>query len=365
VTAGGKLDLSFSSNKTTLWLREPGASSWKVKSRGDLKFYPGVKYRCTIVTDGLTVTVKVYQVSKTSNVVTLKAKHSKVFKEKHNAKRLSIGKSNDTGTVLWDNIFLAPKSVSGKHMKYDYTTAADLVLKSFQGMIPFHASTEVENDYFTALVVSSETSMKETLDRLSVQNAKLWYFDYEGKFHWKSISSSDPCYTITDENDISSLSYTANTMEFTNWVESVSATTNIDGIPIKPKYRLSVVDTESVLKDGLRFQRVEDDTIVSSEQAKRIAKGKYYESLSDLEEISVSLAKPILFLQPMDTIRVDSKTFGDTMTKYGYSKICSVKSVSISGSFDGGIKMTCTLSSLGKALVLSKADLFSKGGVSF
>jgi hypothetical protein len=305
-------------------------------------------YRIGIETAGPSIRVNVTEMD--SNIVSSTLKGERTNANWKDAKRIYIGaRSSPGGLVYWDNLFMRPNNKDKKPLKTDKWVAEDLVSRAFQAIIPLVRDARETGEYFTTLVSHPGSTYKDTLDRLSVQNSKRWYFSPSGKLMWENVTFTDPVYLLTDD-DFMTLSRSFNPSLSKNWIEAVDD-------ELIPKVRLSVADVRSVLRDGIRFEQVSDSDITNVSQARAIAANKFYESSENADTVDATLIRPLVFIQPRDIVKVNSEAMGILDADDSFETVYFVSKWDFRFS-NGQADFSIILSSKAKALLEQSAAVY-------
>jgi hypothetical protein len=277
-----------------------------------------------------------------------------------------IGGGSDTAVVHWDNIFLR-KGGTVRPLKSDYRVAREIVGLAFQGIIPLIESASPKEDYFTATVMNPGEAISDTLTRLAAQAGKRWFFDYDGSFRWEDTSTTEPIFTLSDA-DLNSITMTYDSSNYTNWVEVLcaggdeSSTPEFSDVALT---RISEADPTSIMRHGIRYLAVDVGSLDTRERADKIALANFYGKNESMEGLSITLDRPMFFLQPNDEVIVDSECIfpvgKDSLSKY--EKSFCISSVNIEFS-ENSVSMSMEMVSRQRARLYNVAQLYGDGGYS-
>jgi hypothetical protein len=320
-----------------------------------VSFIDGVTYRVEIYTTSTTVQASIYPKGRVARKTAISSAHKLsvlALSSKAGKKQMYIGYRAGAGTVYYDNVTIFNSTKDKQIVRSDKEVAIDLVSRGTQGFVPVTYSDKNTGDYFPTIVIQPGLSMQEHIDRLSAHNAKLWFFDYDGALVWDYRELRDPDMTLS-AGEFQSLDRSYTPTNVINWVEV------IDDLAI-PAIRVNIADSDSVLRNGVRFTQVTQSQLTTAEQARRIALQKMYESAEGAETVSVSLKQPMTYLKPMSVIRlVDIPSSDPTEVD---SMFYTVDKVTFAAS-KGSLSMSMDLVARYKSLIDIAAEIYNKQGV--
>jgi len=352
---GCYLYFDFESGEVQLKSNDKGSGSDLLLDSKTFYAVVDKEYYIKVLVDGSSVEATIS--SNLLDDVVLRGKRSNSFNITNgtkDAKQVFIGSDSADIKLVWDSVCIYADN--NGIMKTDVEVANDIVIKAFQGIVPFKHHETKTGSYFASIVIGPEENSGQMLNVLAFQNNRRWFFDYDSTFIWEENEIGEPLYTLDDE-EFSSVSLSFSNEGFKNWVEVT------DG-EVSPKIRVSVGEQESIIEDGIFFVQESVSDLYTKEQAKKVALGRLYETTDGMEKLSVSLKRPLVFIKPRDVVFVSSSSLNQEGDANSYTKMYYVEAVSIDVS-EGEVSMTLEMVSKTRERMAQIATLYNEGGVSY